>query len=106
MVQCAIVGCKKRSEVDHDVSYHRIPAVREDRSEREFELVKRRREGFVAAISRIDLDLSALHKYRVCSRHFISGAPSDLFDDLHPDWLPTIDLGHEKTFGSCYLHGY
>ena len=93
MTICAIVGCKKRSS--QGVSLHRIPAVREDRSPREQELTKRRRAGFLAAIRRKDLDLNNLEQYRVCGKHFISGAPSALFDYVNPNWLPTVDLGHE-----------
>jgi len=100
MVICAFVSCSKRSdrESDKDVSFYRIPAIRNDRSPREQELTKRRRAGFVAAICRKDLDLNALHKYRVCSRHFISGAPvADVFDETNPDWLPTLNLGHKES---------
>jgi len=99
MVLCAFVGCSKRSdrESDKDVSFYRIPKIRKDRGPREFELGKRRSAGFVAAISRKDLDLNNLGKYRVCSRHFKSGAPaSDLFDETNPDWLPTLNLGHRE----------
>ena len=41
--------------------------------EKEMELRKNRRDGFLAATSREDLDLTALHKYKVCERHFHSG---------------------------------
>ncbi|XP_065911810.1 uncharacterized protein [Dysidea avara] len=50
----------------------------------------------VAAISREDLDVKALGKYRVCSCHFLSGKPAALKDDTDIDWLPTINLGHSK----------
>jgi len=32
----------------------------------------------------------------VCSSHFLSGAPADLFNGTNPDWLPTINLGHKE----------
>ena len=50
----------------------------------------------MAAISREDLDVKALGKYRVCSCHFLSGKPAALKDDTDIDWLPTINLGHSK----------
>ena len=50
----------------------------------------------MAAISREDLDVKALGKYRVCSCHFLSGKPATLKDDTDIDWLPTINLGHSK----------
>ena len=50
----------------------------------------------MAAISRGDLDVKALGKYRVCSRHFVSGKPAALKEDTDIDWLPTVNLGHSK----------
>ena len=69
--------------------------MREDSSPREQELTKQRRAGFLAAIRRKYLDLNNLQQYRVCGRHFISGVSSELFNYVSPDWLPTVDLGHE-----------
>ena len=40
---------------------------------------------------------SKLKNERICSKHFVSGRPADLFDELNPDWLPTQNLGHSKT---------
>jgi len=51
----------------------------------------------VAAISREDLDVKALGKYRVCSCHFVTGKPAALKYDTNVDWLPTINLAHSKS---------
>ena len=96
MVICIVYGCSKRSDRDKDVSFYRIPAVRKDRGSAELELSTRRREGFIAAISRDDLTNSKIENGRICSRHFISSKPADLYDSLNPDWLPTLHLGHNK----------
>ena len=96
MVICAVVGCSKRSDRDKDVSFYRIPTIRTGRCERELELSTRRRVGFLAAISRADLTANSIDQARVCSRHFISGKPASLHEELHPDWLPTQNLGHSK----------
>lgn len=93
---CAVVGCSKRSDRDKDVSFYRIPTIRTGRGKRELELTTKRRTGYVAAISRGGLCESALNQARICSRHFISGKPASLYDDLNPDWLPTQNLGHSK----------
>ena len=85
-----------RSDRDKGVSFYRLPTVRRGRSQREQELSAERRQGFLAAISRHDLSKAKLEQVRICSRHFISGKPADLFDELHPDWLPTQNLGHSK----------
>ena len=50
----------------------------------------------MAAISRENLDVKALRKYQVCSRHFVTGKPTALKDDANVDWLPKINLGHSK----------
>ena len=96
MVICIVVGCSKRLDRDKDVSFYRIPAIRKDRGSEELELSRRRREGFLAAISRDDLTDSKIENGRICSRHFISGKPAELYDSLNPDWLPTLHLGHTK----------
>ena len=97
MVLCAVIGCYKRSDRDKDVSFYRIPAViNHIGGERERELSERRRDGFLAALSRQDINKDDASKYRVCSMHFVSGKPAALYDELNPDWLPTLRLGHCK----------
>ena len=62
---------------------------------RELELSIKRRDGYLAAISRENIDINALEKYRICSRHFVE-EPADLWDENNVDWLPTRNLGHLK----------
>ena len=50
----------------------------------------------MAAISRENLDIKALGKYQVYSRHFVSGKAAALKEDTDIDWLPTVILGHSK----------
>ena len=64
--------------------------------EREFELSVKRRTAFLAAISREDLDVNNVEKYRICSRHFVSGKPAKTLDETNTDWAPTLHLGHTK----------
>ena len=90
MVICIVYG------VFEDISFYRIPVIRKDRGLAERQLSERRRQGFLAAISRDDLTDSKIENGRICSRHFISGKPADLYDHLNPDWLPTLNLGHSK----------
>ena len=101
MVGCICIDCKKRSEVDKDLSFYRITAVRTDRGEKELELSTHRRDGFLAAISREYLGVNDLSQRRICSRHFISGKPAGLYDVTSPDWLPTLNLGHSKHAVTC-----
>lgn len=111
MVYC-VVGCFNCSdqgpdsrrnlcpnlEGDHNVSFYRIPAITRNQGKLELELSKRRRDGFVAAISREDLDLNDLEKYRVCSNHFVLGKPANLTDCTNCDWLPTTFLAHSERY--------
>jgi len=100
MVQCAVVGCKKDSSHDHDVSYYRFPAITNRYGERyewaEYELRKKRRAGFIAAIQRKHVSDEAINNLRICSRHFISGKPAGMHDVTNPDWLPTLYLGRQE----------
>ena len=47
MVLCVAIGCSKHSDRDKDVSFHRIPAIIRHTDKRDFELSKKRREGFL-----------------------------------------------------------
>ena len=96
MVLCLVLGCSKRSGRDKDVSFFRVPKVIKNRGKQEYELSKRRRDGFLAAISRDGLKKTILDNDRICSRHFISGKPAYLYDQTNPDWLPSLHLGHSK----------
>ena len=96
MVLCVVIGCSKRSGRDKDVSFYRIPKVIAHRGKQEYELTKKRRAGFLAAISRDTKGTRVLENERICSRHFISGKPAYLYDEANPDWLPTLHLGHLK----------
>ena len=96
MVLCLVLGCSKRSGRDKDVSFYRVPKVITSRGKQEYELTKKRRDGFLAAISRDGLKKTILENDRICSRHFISGKPAYLHDQVNPDWLPSLHLGHSK----------
>ena len=85
MVQCVCINCSGRLDNGVKVSLYRIPVVRKGRSQREYKLSLKRRDGFLAVISRDDLDFDHLGKYRICLRHFVSGHPANLFDPTSPD---------------------
>ena len=80
MVLCVVIGCSKRSERDKDVSFYRLPAVHDREGKEDFELQKKRRDRYLAAISRQDIDVDELYKYRIYSLHFVSQKPADLYD--------------------------
>ena len=108
---CCVLRCNNRSDRGpefrcnlcpnrngpHNVSFYRIPAIVRDEGKYVLDLTIRRRAGFLASISREDLDMRNLKQYRVCLNHFVSGEPSELTDFTDCDWLPTIRMGHKKT---------
>ena len=96
MTRCAIVGCDYRSDDGSGISFFGIPKITDQYGQADLELRKKRRDGILAAINRQDLDLKALHKYKVCARHYRSGRSANLYETTDPDWLPTLHLGHKK----------
>ena len=104
MVLCAVVGCsnrsgdKRRKKDGKKVSFFRIPAIIRHTDNRDLELSTRRRDGYLAAISRDDLTAEMMENsdYRVCSDHFVTGEPAKLYEFTSPNWLPTLNLGHTK----------
>ena len=52
MVLCVVLGCHNRSGRDKGISFFRIPVVITHRGPQDLELSKKRRNGFIAAISR------------------------------------------------------
>ncbi len=71
-------------------------------------MTKRRRELWLAKIKREDLKPNQYEYVRVCSDHFISGAPSKLYDIDSPDWAPSLRLGHSEssTINQCTVERY
>ena len=62
MVICVVVGCSKRSDRDKHLSFHRIPTARRHYGKRELELSIRRRDGYLAAISRENIDINTVER--------------------------------------------
>ena len=62
------------------MSFFRIPKVIYNKGDKVLELSRRRRNGYLAAISRMGLTEKILKNDRVCSKHFVSGKPTDLLD--------------------------
>ena len=105
MVMCIVTGYSNRSGQDTDVSFYRIPKVITGKGFKKEQLSKRRREGYIAAVSREGLTEKIISNDRVYFRHFVTGKPAALEDELHPDLLPTQHLGklrhaHTSSAGS------
>lgn len=68
---CGVFGCGNRGDRDKK-SFYRLPAVITSQGEKTFELSQKRRDTWLAHISR-DIKESNLPYTRVCSDHFVTG---------------------------------
>ena len=91
-----MVGCFKRSGRDKDVSFYRVPVIISE-GELTEELTTERRRKWISAISRDDITEKKMENDRVCSSHFVSGKPASNWDKFNVDWVPTLNLGHNKN---------
>lgn len=94
---CAVVGCANRADRNKDKSFYRLPAIITHQGEKTKELSESRRRGWLAAIRRQDIKPGNYPHIRVCSDHFISGKPADMYNSTSPDWIPSLCLGHNHA---------
>lgn len=105
MVQtCCVVGCNVRThdrqgnKLEIGLSFHCFPAWKQNQGDHVSDVTKRRRLAWIAAVRRRDIHFSNIsHHLKVCSRHFHSGKPSYEMYESHPDWAPTLHLGHSEV---------
>ena len=96
MVICAVVGCANRSVRDKTKRFFRLPSIISSQGDQTQELCKRRQAAWIAKIRREDIKPGRYRNIRICSDHFVSGAPSPLYDESNEDWVPTLNLGWEE----------
>uniref|UniRef100_A0A8C2ETJ1 Zinc finger, MYM-type 4 n=1 Tax=Cyprinus carpio TaxID=7962 RepID=A0A8C2ETJ1_CYPCA len=102
--RCCIVGCKSATHNRHGkrnengLSFHRFPAWRRDHGDQVCEITKSRRLAWIAAVRRPSITFHSIPmSMRVCSLHFHSGKPANEMYTSHPDWAPSLNLGHTET---------
>ncbi|CAL9698859.1 unnamed protein product [Knipowitschia caucasica] len=109
---CCVKNCsstshnKKGKRRNNGLQFFRLPKWIQHQGAQVSDLTKRRRMAWLAAIRRKDLtfDLTP-QSMRVCSLHFHSGKPSYEMLENHPDWTPSLRLGHnnvKETDGARY----
>ncbi|VEN45408.1 unnamed protein product, partial [Callosobruchus maculatus] len=87
---CCVVNCGSRSNRDN-LHFYRIPQVLKHAHRTDLnELSALRRQKWLEAIKRKDFSETKIKNARVCSKHFISGKPSELAEKLNPDWVPSV----------------
>ena len=100
MVLCAIVSCGTWSGRDKGVYMAKIPSIITNQGEEGKKLSKQCRNSWILAISREDLTDAILESGRVCANHFVSGRPALVMKRNDPDWIPLLNLGHNKLLSS------
>jgi len=94
---CLIVGCSRKSGRDKGIRLYRVPAVVTNQGPEVEELsTDERRRRWISAISCYDLTEKILNNDRVCDQHFHFGTAALLWDRYNIDWVPTLNLGHDK----------
>ncbi|XP_028456351.1 uncharacterized protein LOC114570290 [Perca flavescens] len=101
---CCVINCSSSS---HDcrgnrkkpvLQFFRVPTWKQHEGEHVSNVTSRRRISWVAAIRRKDITFDHIpQSMRVCSLHFHSGKPSYEMLENHPDWKPSLRLGHSDV---------
>ncbi|XP_059358734.1 uncharacterized protein LOC132097125 isoform X2 [Carassius carassius] len=101
---CCVNNC---SSTSHDrygkhrnngIQFFRLPKWTQHQGKQVSDLTRRRRIAWLAAIRRKDFTFDFTpQSMRVCSLHFHSGKPSYQMLENHPDWTPSLRLGHNDV---------
>ena len=103
MVLCIVVGCANRSGRDKGIYFAHVPTVFTNQGEEAEILSQERRSRWISAISSADLTDEILNNDCVCGRHFVSGQAAKAWDRYNVDWVPTLNLGHDKKIDKANL---
>ncbi|XP_076835008.1 uncharacterized protein LOC143480995 [Brachyhypopomus gauderio] len=101
---CCVIKCHNRTHdrrgkrIKNGVRFFSFPAWKQLKGSQLAELTKRRRMAWVAAVRRANITFSNIPRHMfVCSRHFHTGKPAYEFLECHPDWAPSLHLGHTEV---------
>lgn len=70
---CAVYNCSNKAGKKFNGSFFRIPAINRSAGIFIQELQKKRREKWLNALKREDIDEKKISQLRICSDHFVSG---------------------------------
>ena len=93
---CPVLECSNDKSKRKDLSFCRVPKVIKNQGEEKEILSTERRRKWLSAISRQDLTDKVLQNDRVCGEHFHSGKAAPLWNKFNVDWVPLLNLGHQK----------
>ncbi|XP_052760825.1 uncharacterized protein LOC128203467 [Mya arenaria] len=91
VIKCSVIGCSNRKDREKDLQYYRIPAVIKNQGDECERLSTNRRRQWLAQLGQ-SFENKNIDNVRICSAHFVKGKRADLYDQLNPDWVPTINL--------------
>ncbi len=94
---CLVLNCSNNKAKRKDLSFCRVPKIIKNQGEETENLSSERRRRWLSAISRQDLTDSILENDRVCGEHFRSGKAAPMWDRFNVDWVPSLNLGHQKS---------
>ena len=93
-----MIGCSNDKKSCPNLSFCCVPATIKNEGVAAEILSAERRRLWLAAISRDDLTNRENHKTdRVCGRHFVFGKSAKPCGRFNEDWVPSLQLGHEKS---------
>ncbi|KAG7500314.1 hypothetical protein JOB18_014977 [Solea senegalensis] len=101
---CCVIGCNARShdhkerKLDNGLSFYGFPSWKQLQGSLVSDITKRRRMAWIAAVRRPDIKFVNIPRYlKVCSQHFHMGKPAYEMEEAHPDWAPSLHLGHSDV---------
>uniref|UniRef100_A0A672HWV4 THAP-type domain-containing protein n=1 Tax=Salarias fasciatus TaxID=181472 RepID=A0A672HWV4_SALFA len=101
---CCVARCNAHShdwkgkKLDNGPSFFSFPTWKQHEGPLVSNVTKRRRLAWIAAVRRVDIKFNVIPRHLlVCSRHFHSGKPAHEMDETHPDWVPTLHMGHSEV---------
>ena len=94
---CLVLNCSNNKCKRKDLSFCRIPKIITNQGEEMEILSTERRRRWLSAISRENLCEEILQSNRICGEHFHSGKAAPLWDRFNVDWVPSLNLDHQKS---------
>ncbi|XP_022807135.1 uncharacterized protein LOC111344188 [Stylophora pistillata] len=94
---CLIINCSNDKSKRKDLSFCRVPKIIKNQGEETEILSTERRRRWLSAIRRQDLTDRIIENDRVCGDHFHSGKAAPLWDKFNVDWVPSLNMGHQKS---------
>ncbi|KAJ8362654.1 hypothetical protein SKAU_G00114850 [Synaphobranchus kaupii] len=103
-IACCVINCHNRSHdrrgkrIANGERFYSFPAWKQSGGSQIAELTKRRRMAWVSAVRHKNITFSNISRsMKVCSRHFHTGKPAYEMHESHPDWVPSLQLGHTEV---------